>query len=99
MQALVREAVFYRLPGLLQLISSASMAPSPGTREVWDSVYVETGFSSMQGEQLQQLERSKVRAVLYCWCCCRFGTAQHYPLRGCIATRPVVRGAPALSDQ
>lgn len=61
MQALVREAAFYRLPGLLQLISSASMAPSPGTREVWDSVYVETGFSSMQGEQLQQLERSKVR--------------------------------------
>jgi hypothetical protein len=63
MQALVREAVFYRLPGLLQLISSASMAPSPGTREVWDSVYVETGFSSMQGEQLQQLERSKVSAA------------------------------------
>jgi hypothetical protein len=38
-----REALFYRLPGLLDHIQRTSIMPQPGTRAFYDSLYFETG--------------------------------------------------------
>lgn len=41
--------------------------PQPGTRAVYDSVYLETGFTSIEGPSLKEMEQRKVcdRLVMY----------------------------------
>lgn len=66
--ALAREADFYGLPGLLERIQSTSIMPQPSTRAVYDSIYLETGFNSIEGPSLKEMEQRKV--------CSRFITCQ-----------------------
>eukprot|EP00199_Chlamydomonas_sp_CCMP681_P000744 CAMPEP_0119104806 /NCGR_PEP_ID=MMETSP1180-20130426/2926_1 /TAXON_ID=3052 ORGANISM="Chlamydomonas cf sp, Strain CCMP681" /NCGR_SAMPLE_ID=MMETSP1180 /ASSEMBLY_ACC=CAM_ASM_000741 /LENGTH=502 /DNA_ID=CAMNT_0007089655 /DNA_START=10 /DNA_END=1518 /DNA_ORIENTATION=- len=57
--SLAREADYYGLPGLVGLIQNQSISPEPGTRSVYDSVYLETGFLSIEGASLKDMEHRK----------------------------------------
>ncbi|KAJ9518584.1 hypothetical protein QJQ45_018617 [Haematococcus lacustris] len=58
--ALAREAQFFGLPGLLDRIHHMSIVPQPNTRVVYDSIYLETGFNSIEGPSLKEMEQRKV---------------------------------------
>ncbi len=60
LQALAREAQFYSLPGLVEHIQNTSLMPQPGTRTFYDSLYLETGFKSIEGPSLKEMEKCKV---------------------------------------
>eukprot|EP00877_Chromochloris_zofingiensis_P012650 jgi/Chrzof1/7639/Cz02g31070.t1 len=60
LQALAREAQYYGLPGLVEHIQSTSIMPQPGTRAHYDSLYLETGFKSIEGPSLKEMEKCKV---------------------------------------
>lgn len=62
LQALSREAAFYQLPQLLHNINAHHITPQPGTREFYDSLYIETGFKSMK-RNINEFEASKVTAA------------------------------------
>lgn len=61
LQALAREAQFYGLPGLLDHIERTSIMPQPGTRTHYDSLYLETGYRSIEPHNLKEMERCKAR--------------------------------------
>jgi hypothetical protein len=56
LQALAREAEFYSLPGLLDRICQHTLGPAPATRCRYDSLYLETGFNSIEGEALKEMD-------------------------------------------
>lgn len=58
--ALAREAAFYKLPGLVEALSKGSVMPQPATRAYFDSLYLETGYKSIEGPALKEMERCKV---------------------------------------
>lgn len=60
LQGLAKEAEYYQLPGLLERIQSTSIVPQPGTRALYDSLYLETGFNSIEGPSLKEMEQRKV---------------------------------------
>jgi hypothetical protein len=60
LQALAREAAFYSLPGLVDHVQGISLMPQPGTRTYYDSLYLETGFKSIEGPSLKEMEKCKV---------------------------------------
>lgn len=60
LQALAKEAEYYQLPGLIERIQSSSVVPQPGTRALYDSLYLETGFNSIEGPSLKEMEQRKV---------------------------------------
>jgi hypothetical protein len=57
---LAREAQFFGLPGLLERINGTAIVPEPNTRAVYDSIYLETGFSSIEGPNIKEMEQRKV---------------------------------------
>eukprot|EP00879_Flechtneria_rotunda_P024670 GHRR01026171.1.p1 GENE.GHRR01026171.1~~GHRR01026171.1.p1 ORF type:complete len:286 (+),score=97.61 GHRR01026171.1:406-1263(+) len=63
LQAVAREAVFYQLSALLQHIHCTSIMPQPGTRAFYDTLYLETGFSSIEGPHLRDMERRKIVVI------------------------------------
>jgi hypothetical protein len=60
---LAREAQFFGLPGLLDRINGTAIVPEPNTRAVYDSIYLETGFSSIEGPNIKEMEQRKVGVV------------------------------------
>lgn len=60
LQALARESEFFQLPGLMERIQSTSIMPQPSTRCMYDSLYLETGFNSIEGPNLREMEQRKV---------------------------------------
>eukprot|EP00197_Chlamydomonas_leiostraca_P002376 CAMPEP_0202859646 /NCGR_PEP_ID=MMETSP1391-20130828/1669_1 /ASSEMBLY_ACC=CAM_ASM_000867 /TAXON_ID=1034604 /ORGANISM="Chlamydomonas leiostraca, Strain SAG 11-49" /LENGTH=524 /DNA_ID=CAMNT_0049538697 /DNA_START=123 /DNA_END=1697 /DNA_ORIENTATION=- len=60
LSALAREANFYGLPGLIERIQNTSIMPQAATRAVYDSIYLETGFNSIEGPSLKEMEQRKV---------------------------------------
>eukprot|EP00775_Hariotina_reticulata_P010958 gene10958-11112_t len=60
LQALAREAAFYKLHDLLDVIHRSSIQPQPATRTFYDAILLETGFYSLAGPGLEAMEQSKV---------------------------------------
>ncbi len=51
LQALAREAHFYRLPALLDIIQETCIMPSPESDTAYDTLFFETGFRGTEGMQ------------------------------------------------
>jgi hypothetical protein len=60
LQALAREADFYQLPGLADRIAQHTLAPAAAKRCRYDSLYLETGFNSIEGEALKEMDGERV---------------------------------------
>ncbi|KAF5840007.1 hypothetical protein DUNSADRAFT_18044 [Dunaliella salina] len=58
--ALAREAEYFNLPSLLNRIRNTAIMPQPNTQAMYDSIYLETGFNSIEGPGLKEMEQRKI---------------------------------------
>lgn len=57
---LAREAEYFGLSGLVDRIRNSAIMPQASTQAVYDSIYLETGFNSIEGPSLKEMEQRKV---------------------------------------